>query len=144
MTDIDPAEPVPSPDAVPSTRARAEGWDLYDDEDEWGSGEWEQEAEKPPRPWPSSSAAYVAVMIVGLVGLVLMAVVGWGQAEANLFRPGALLVATAVCLAALVRALASESTAGMLVLRSRRVDVAVYVALGVAAVVLAIVVPPPS
>jgi hypothetical protein len=29
-------------------------------------------------------------------------------------------------------------------LRSRRVDVAVYVALGVAAVVLAIVVPPPS
>jgi hypothetical protein len=73
-----------------------------------------------------------------------MAVVGWGQASENLFRPGALLVATAVCLAGLARGLLSEARAGMLVLRSRRVDVLLYTTLGAAAVVLAIVVPPPS
>lgn len=144
MSDIDPAETVPPGDLVPPAVSPGAGWDLYDDADEWGRGDWEHEVERPPRPWPSSSAAYVGVVLVGLVGLVLMAVVGWGQAEANLFRPGALLVAAAVCLAALVRALASDRAAGMLVLRSRRVDVAVYVALGIAALVLAIVVPPPA
>lgn len=121
-----------------------DGWDFYDDSDEWGRGDWTSEVESPPRPWPRVSAAYLLVLVVGAVGLVLMAVVGWGKADAALFRPGALLVAGAVVLAALLRALLSDEGAGMLALRSRRVDVALYAALGAAAVVLAIVVPPPA
>ena len=121
-----------------------DGWDLYDDSDEWGRGEWTSEAQSPPRPWPRTSAAYVLVLVLGAVGLVLMAVVGWGKADAALFRPGALLVAAAVVVAALLRALLSDERAGMLALRSRRVDVVVYGGLGLAAVVLAIVVPPPA
>jgi hypothetical protein len=132
---------VPDPE---SPETSPQGWDYYDDSDEWGRGQWTQEVEQPPRPWPSFSVAYLVVVIVGAVGLVLMAVVGWGQADAGLFRPGALLVAAAVCLAALGRAVLSEAAAGMLVLRSRRVDVMVYGALGIAAVVLAVVVPPPT
>ncbi len=135
----------------PVTRRRAPAADVSvgpglgrDDAEEWGRGEWTAEAEAPPRPWPRLSGAYVAVMVVIAVGLVLMAVVGWGRADAALFRPGALLVAGAVCAAAVLRALLSDERAGMLALRSRRVDVLVYAALGVAALVLAIVVPPPS
>lgn len=115
-----------------------------DESEEWGSGDWTAEAEAPPRPWPRLSGAYLAVMVVIAVGLVLMALVGWGRADAALFRPGALLVAGGVCAAATLRALLSDERAGMLALRSRRVDVLVYTALGVAALVLAIVVPPPS
>jgi hypothetical protein len=137
VADAEPGEPAP-------TEPRDSGWDLYDDSEEWGRGDWEQEVEGPPRPWPTSSLGYLAVVAVGLVGLVLMAVVGWGQAAENLFRPGALLVAAAVCLAAALRAVLPDEAAGMLVLRSRRIDVAVYSALGVAALVLAILVPPPS
>ena len=115
-----------------------------DEAEEWGAGEWAAEAEAPPRPWPRISVAYLAVMGVIAVGLVLMAVVGWGRADAALFRPGALLVAGGVCSASLLRAVLSDERAGMLALRSRRVDVGVYAVLGVAALVLAIVVPPPS
>jgi formate-dependent nitrite reductase membrane component NrfD len=121
-----------------------QGWDLYDDADEWGRGTWSAEPERPPRPWPRSSPAYLLVIGIGGVGLVLMALVGWGQAAEELFRPGALLVGAAVCLAAVLRAALSEPAAGMLVLRSRRLDVVVYLVLGVAALVLAILVPPPS
>lgn len=130
---------APDPQGSPG-----DGWDLYDDSDEWGRGEWTSEVETPPRPWPRVSAAYLLVLAVGAIGLVLMAVVGWGRADAALFRPGALLVAGAVVLAALLRAMLSDERAGMLALRSRRVDVAVYSSLGVAALVLAIVVPPPG
>lgn len=127
--------------AEPDIRPEEPG---VDDVEEWGHADWAQEVETPPRPWPSASAAYIGVLAVGLVGLVLMALVGWGQASEDLFRPGALLVATAVCLAALARGLLSDARAGMLVLRSRRVDVLLYGALGAAAAVLAILVPPPS
>lgn len=137
MTDTESDEQVPQ-------GTRASGWDLYDESDEWGRGEWEQEVERPPRPWPTLSLGYVAVVVVGFVGLVLMAVVGWGQADENLFRPGALLVAASVCMAAALRGFGSDKAAGMLVLRSRRIDAAVYAALGLAALVLAILVPPPS
>jgi hypothetical protein len=137
MTDTGADEPTPE-------AGRGSGWGFYDESDEWGSGDWESEAESPPGPWPKSSRAYLAVVVVGFVGLVLMAIVGWGQAADNLFRPGALLVAAAVCLAAVLRAWLPDETAGMLALRSRRVDTILYSALGAAAVVLAIVVPPPA
>jgi hypothetical protein len=132
------------PEKPPARPAPGEGWDFYDESDEWGRGEWAHEVEHPPRPWPKVSVAYLVVVLVGAVGLVLMAVVGWGQADDGLFRPGALLVATAVCLAALGRAVLTDQAAGMLVLRSRRIDVGVYSVLGVSAVVLAVLVPPPG
>jgi predicted small integral membrane protein len=121
-----------------------DGVDRFEELEEWGVGEWEREVEAPPRPWPAATAGYLVVLAVIAVGLVLMAVVGWGPASDTLFRPGALLVAAGICLAALLRALLSERRAGMLVLRTRRTDVLVYGALGAAAVVLAIVVPPPG
>lgn len=130
--------------ADPRSEPPEQGWDLYDDSDEWGRGDWAAEVERPPRPWPSLSVAYLAVVILGAVGLVLLALVGWGQAAANLFRPGALLVGSATCLAAVLRAVLSDRAAGMLVLRSRRIDVLVYAVLGTAALVLAILVPPPT
>ena len=133
-----------SPEKPPARPVPGEGWDFYDESDEWGRGEWAHEVEQAPRPWPTVSVAYLVVVLVGAVGLVLMAVVGWGQADDGLFRPGALLVATAVCLSALARAFLSEQAAGMLALRSRRVDVLVYAVLGVSAVVLAFLVPPPG
>lgn len=121
-----------------------EGWDLYDESDEWGTGEWTLEVQRPPGPWPSSSPAYIAVLVVGGLGLVLMALVGWGRASDHLFRPGALLVASSVCLASLLRLVLSDERAGMLRLRRRSIDVAIYGLLGVAAVVLAVLVPPPT
>ena len=133
-----------SSEKPPARPGPGEGWDFYDESDEWGRGAWAKEVEQPPRPWPKVSIAYLVVVLVGAVGLVLMAVVGWGQADDGLFRPGALLVATAVCLSALGRAFLSEDAAGMLVLRSRRIDVLVYGLLGVSAVVLAVLVPPPG
>lgn len=132
MTGTD-ATPQPSP---------GDPWDS--EADEWGVGEWAREVESPPPAWPPATPAYVAVLALGGLGLVLMAVVGWGQAAEELFRPGAGLVAASVCMAALLRGVLPDEHAGLLVLRSRRIDVLLYSTLGVAAVVLAIVVPPPS
>lgn len=114
------------------------------DAEEWGAGDWRSEAERPPAPWPTLTPAYLLVLVVGVAGLALMGAVGLGQASPGLFRVGAGLVAGAVCLAAVLRAVLPDRRAGMLVLRSRRVDVLLYGALGVAAVVLAILVPPPT
>jgi hypothetical protein len=130
----------PPPDGIesppdPATLAAVE---------EWGTGDWEAETERPPAPWPPVTLAYVLVLGIGAAGLVLMGAVGLGQASIDLFRVGALLVAGAVGLAALLRALLPDRHAGMLVLRSRRVDVALYGALGTAALVLAVLVPPPT
>ncbi len=112
--------------------------------EEWGVGEWEREVERPPAPWPRATAAYVSVLGLGVVGLVLMGLVGLEHAPAGVFRVGAVLLAAAVCAAGLLRALLPARAAGMLVLRSRHVDVLLYGALGVAALTLAVLVPPPA
>jgi hypothetical protein len=112
--------------------------------EEWGLGDWEREVEQPPAPWPSPTLAYVAVLGIGAAGLVLLGAVGQGWAPAGVFRVGAVLVAAAVCAAALLRALLPGRFAGMLALRSRRVDVLIYTALGAAALALAVLVPPPT
>jgi hypothetical protein len=112
--------------------------------EEWGLGDWEREVEQPPAPWPSPTIAYVVVLGIGAAGLVAMGVVGQDLAPAGVFRVGAMLVGAAVCAAALLRALLPGRFAGMLALRSRRVDVALYAALGGAALALAVLVPPPT
>ncbi len=112
--------------------------------EEWGVGEWEREIERPPAPWPSAGMAYLSVLGVGGAGLVLMGLVGLEHAPAGVFRVGAVLLASAVCVAALLRALLPARFAGMLAMRSRRVDVLLYAALGIAALTLAVLVPPPT
>jgi hypothetical protein len=128
----DPAEPP----AVPLDELEAA--------EEWGLGDWEREVEQPPAPWPSPTVAYVAVLGIAAAGLVLMGAVGQGLAPAGVFRVGAVLVGAAVCTAALLRALLPTRFAGMLALRSRRVDALLYTALGGAALALAVLVPPPT
>lgn len=74
---------------------------------------------------------------LGLVvtGLLLGALVRW--------RAGALLVGAGVVLAAVLRLVLPVRRSGLLVVRSRRIDVAVLLVLGVALVVLASSVPQP-
>lgn len=112
--------------------------------EEWGVGDWEREVEPPPPPWPPVTAGYLAVLGTGGTGLALLGAVGQGWVPDGLFRVGAALVATAVLVAAVLRAVLPDQRAGMLGLRSRRVDVGIYGLLGVAALVLALVVPPPT
>ncbi len=112
--------------------------------DEWGTGDWQQEVEPPPAPWPTLTRPYLVVLAIGGAGLALLGAVGQGLVSAGLFRVGAVLVAFAVVVAALLRAVLPQDHAGMLALRSRGVDVALYGVLGTAALVLAVVVPPPT
>lgn len=79
--------------------------------------------------------------------LVVLSGVLAGLAVASLldaFRGGTLLIAGSVVLAAWLRALLPADRPGVLVVRSRAVDVVTLVVLGVAITVLALVVPPPS
>ena len=75
----------------------------------------------------------LTVLCVVAVGLVLGAVVRW--------RPGALLIGAGLLLAAALRLVLPARRAGLLVVRSRRLDVAALLLLGVALVTLASSVP---
>jgi len=81
--------------------------------------------------WPL--AASLAVVVVGLV------VVASGY-----FRRGCVLLSFGVGLAFFLRLLLPSSEAGLLAVRSKRVDVAVLLFLALATSVLALWVPPPS
>lgn len=77
--------------------------------------------------------------------LLVLALVGAGLAlgAADRWRVGAGLVGAAVVLAAALRLLLPARRAGLLVVRSRRLDVAVLLVLGVALLALASSVPAP-
>jgi hypothetical protein len=138
-------EPEPSPEpAEPPGDDGEQGRQALAAAEEWGAGDWEREVETPPPPWPSPTAAYLLVLGLGAIGLALLGAVGQDWVPAELFRLGAVLVAVAVLAATLLRAVLPDDRAGPLVLRSRRVDVALYAALGTAAIVLAVVVPSPT
>ena len=81
--------------------------------------------------WPL--AASLAVVVVGLV------VVASGH-----FRRGCVLLSFGVGLAFFLRLLLPGEEAGLLAVRSKRVDVAVLLFLALATSVLALWVPPPS
>jgi hypothetical protein len=81
--------------------------------------------------WPLG--ATLAVVLVGVV------VVASGH-----FRRGTVLLAFGVGLALFLRLLLPSAEAGLLAVRSKRVDVAVLALLAVATSVLALWVPPPS
>ena len=81
--------------------------------------------------WPL--AASLAVVVVGLVVVA-----------GDHFRRGTVILAFGVALALFLRLLLPGSEAGLLAVRSKRVDVAVLALLAVATSVLALWVPPPS
>ena len=94
--------------------------------------------ERPPirggwigRQWP-----LLTVLGGGLVGL---AAIGFDH-----FRSGSLLLSASVLLAALARAVLPGRRVGLLVVRSRPFDILVLLAMGLALLVLAIVVPEQS
>lgn len=68
-------------------------------------------------------------------------VVGLGAIALDHFRTGSLLLSASVLFAALARAVLPARRVGLLVVRSRPFDVLVLLAMGVALLVLAIVVP---
>jgi hypothetical protein len=81
--------------------------------------------------WPLTAA--LAVVVVGLV------VVASGH-----FRRGTVVLCFGVALALFLRLLLPSAEAGLLAVRSKRVDVAVLGFLAVATSLLALWVPPPS
>lgn len=83
------------------------------------------------RQWP------IAVVLAGVVVALLLVAF-------NSFRLGAVLLAASVLLAAFLRLLLPAQDAGLLVVRSKRIDVSLLVVMGVALSVLAFWVPEPS
>jgi hypothetical protein len=81
--------------------------------------------------WPITAA--LTVVVIGLV------VVASGH-----FRRGTVLLSFGVALALFLRLLLPSSEAGLLAVRSKRVDVVVLAFLALATSVLALWVPPPS
>jgi hypothetical protein len=79
------------------------------------------------------------------LGVVLLGVVtGLLVVANNSFRAGTVLVGSSVVLATVLRAVLSERRAGLLVVRSRWVDVLTLGTFGIGLTVLALVVPPPE
>jgi Protein of unknown function (DUF3017) len=83
------------------------------------------------RQWPLATS----LVVVG-AGLVVVA--------SGHFRRGSVLLAFGVTLALFLRLLLSTDDAGMLAVRSKRIDVAVLVVLAVGTSLMALWVPPPS
>jgi hypothetical protein len=75
-------------------------------------------------------APFLAVVVVVVIGLVRVLTQHW--------REGAALLGGALLLAALLRVLLPSERVGLLAIRSRPVDVLVYLAFGGALVVLAL------
>lgn len=83
------------------------------------------------REWP------IAIVLTGVaIALVMIA--------ADYFRRGSVVLAGSVLLAAFLRLLLPGAEAGMLVVRSKRIDVAVLGSLGIALTIFAFWVPEPA
>jgi hypothetical protein len=87
----------------------------------------------PIRPWPRRQWPLLVVLSGIFVSLITVIVVD--------FRPGTLLFALSVLLAATFRLVLTTRRAGLLVLRSRTTDVVTLTVMGVVALLLAIAVP---
>ncbi|MDP9444899.1 MAG: DUF3017 domain-containing protein [Actinomycetota bacterium] len=82
------------------------------------------------------SLTFCAVLLVGTVGVLVAAAGRW--------REGSEAIAGALLVAGLVRLVLPDRLAGMLRVRRRVVDVAVFVLLGVAIALVALAIPDPS
>lgn len=87
----------------------------------------------PIRPWPRRQWPLLVVLAGVFVSLVVVIVVD--------FRPGTMLFAVSVLLAAAFRLVLTTRRAGLLVLRSRTIDVVTLTVMGVAALLLALAIP---
>jgi hypothetical protein len=87
----------------------------------------------PIRPWPRRQWPLLVVLTGIAISLVVVIVVD--------FRPGTVLFAASVLLAAAFRLVLTTRRAGLLVLRSRTIDVVTLTFMGVAALLLALAVP---
>ncbi len=87
----------------------------------------------PIRPWPRRQWPLLVVVAGILVSLVVVLVVD--------FRPGTVMFAVSVLVAAAFRLVLTTRRAGLLVLRSRPIDVATLTIMGISALLLALAVP---
>jgi Protein of unknown function (DUF3017) len=87
----------------------------------------------PIRPWPRRQWPLLVVVAGIFVSLVVVLVVD--------FRPGTVMFAASVLLAAAFRLVLTTRRAGLLVLRSRAIDVATLTIMGISALLLALAVP---
>ena len=79
-----------------------------------------------------------------LLTVLAMIVVALGFVAADRFRVGSVLLALALVYALALRAALPEDSLGLLVVRSRRVDLMVLSAMAVSLMILALWVPPPQ
>jgi len=79
------------------------------------------------------------------IALVLLGVgVACAMIAMDSFRRGCVVLSASVLLAAFLRLLLSDADAGLLAVRSRRLDVAILLVLGLGLAVFSLWVPPPS
>jgi hypothetical protein len=76
--------------------------------------------------------------------VVTTVVVGLGVVASGHFRRGTVLLSFGIALALFLRMLLPTDDAGLLAVRSKRIDIAVLAVLALATSVLALWVPPPS
>jgi hypothetical protein len=88
------------------------------------------------RPWWVAQWPIILVLLGVAVAMVLIAM--------DYFRRGAVVLSGSVLLAAFLRLLLPERDAGMLVVRSRKVDVVVLAVLGIGLTIFTFWVPAPS
>jgi hypothetical protein len=81
--------------------------------------------------WP-----YLTVLVIAAAGLAVVA--------SDHFKRGTTLLAGAICVAALLRAVLPRRAVGWLHVRGRLIDVLTLTVLGIATLIAALVVPPPS
>ena len=93
------------------------------------------------RPRRSRELPFALVVVVALAGLSVAAA-GFGLTAVDRFRVTTALLAAAFVLATLLRLLLHERDAGLLVVRSRTLDVLCLGTLGLGLTVLTVVVPP--
>ncbi len=93
----------------------------------------ETNQERSPQDYPNSPWASAAVLIIGAVALIVVALGMW--------RWGVMLLAAAAGLGAALRLFLPDHLAGLLVVRSRLMDVLVLLAFAVLLAFLGIVTP---
>ncbi|MDP9395631.1 MAG: DUF3017 domain-containing protein [Actinomycetota bacterium] len=78
-----------------------------------------------------------------IIGVLAGVACGLAVVAVGRFREGTVVMAVSVVLASILRAVLPERRAGLLVVRSRVIDVVTSAAMGAALLALALVVPPP-
>lgn len=82
------------------------------------------------RPWPPTWLPAAVVFAIAATGMLRVLTQHW--------REGAALLAGSVLAAAVLRALLPDDRAGLLAVRSRVIDIAIYVGLGLVTLALAV------